>query len=163
MDPKEIAAIAAQAARDVVTAKNAEDEIASLKNEIGELRNVVTEMAKNMVKNAPPTEEKKPVEGENAEGKEKKPVEGENADEPATLENAKPAQKVIAAFASAYNTEWKRGVTPGFDVLASLAGITDADPAARIAAVNAKFAELEGAKATAGNTAGKAVAVGGVF
>lgn len=164
MTPEEIAAIAAKAAREVVTAKNAEDEMASLKNEMGELKNAIAEMAKNMVKNnhkEPDGDEAKPA--ENADAEEKAAAKGENADEPATIENTKPAQKLVAAFASAYNADFGRR-TPSFETLAVLAGISESDPAARIAAVNAKFSELEGAKATATNTvAGKASTAGSVF
>lgn len=162
MTAEEIAALAAKAARDVVTAKNAEDEMTSLKNEIGMLKNAVAEMAKNMVKNVhaePDGDEAKPA--ENTDEEEKKACEGKNADEPATIENTKPAQKLVAAFASAYNADFGRR-TPSFETLATLAGISESDPAARIAAVNAKFSELEGAKATAANVAGK-TSVGGVF
>lgn len=162
MTPEEIAAIAAKAAREVVTAKNAEDEMTSLKNEMGELKNAIAEMAKNMVKNNDKPEEKKPVEGENADHKEPDGDEAPNADEPATLENTKPAQKLVAAFASAYNADFGRR-TPSFETLATLAGISETDPAQRIAAVNAKFSELEGAKATAANAAVKTGSVGGVF
>jgi hypothetical protein len=171
MTAEEIAALAAKAARDVITAKNAEDEMATLKNEMGELKNEVGElknaladMAKNMAKNnEKPADEKKPVEGENADHKEPDGDEAENADEPATLENTKPAQKLVAAFASAYNADFGRK-TPSFGMLAQLAGVTETDPAARIAAVNAKFSELESAKATAANAgAAPKVPVGGTF
>lgn len=163
MTPEEIAAIAAKAAREVVTAKNAEDEMTSLKNEMGELKNAIAEMAKNMVKNnhkEPDGDEAKPA--ENTDAEEKAAAKGENADEPATLENTKPAQKLVAAFASAYNADFGRR-TPSFETLATLAGISETDPAQRIAAVNAKFSELEGAKATAANAAVKTGSVGGVF
>lgn len=164
MTAEEIAALAAKAARDVITAKNAEDEMATLKNEMGELKNAIAEMAKNMVKNKEPDgDEKKPVEGENADHKEPDGDEAKNGDEPATLENTKPAQKLVAAFASAYNADFGRK-TPSFGMLAQLAGVTETDPAARIAAVNAKFSELESAKATAGNTVAAVKAnVGGAF
>lgn len=164
MTAEEIAALAAKAARDVITAKNAEDEMATLKNEMGELKNAIAEMAKNMVKNKEPDGgEKKPVEGENAEHKEPDGDEAKNGGEPATLENTKPAQKLVAAFASAYNADFGRK-TPSFGMLAQLAGVTETDPAARIAAVNAKFSELESAKATATNAgAAPKVTVGGAF
>lgn len=164
MTAEEIAALAAKAARDVITAKNAEDEMATLKNEMGELKNAIAEMAKNMVKNKEPDgDEKKPVEGENADRKEPDGDEAKNGDEPATLENTKPAQKLVAAFASAYNADFGRK-TPSFGMLAQLAGVTETDPAARIAAVNAKFSELESAKATAANAgAAPKVSVGGAF
>lgn len=157
MTSEEIAAIAANAAREVVTAKNAEDEMASMKNELGELKNLVNSLVKNMAKNAdkePDGDEKKPV--ENAD-EEKKDGEAENADEGATLENAKPSQKVISAFATAFNVEFGRK-TPSFATLANLAGIKTEDAVERITAVNAKFTEIEAAKknetVTAKNTAG---------
>ena len=159
MTPEEIAAHAAKAAREVVTAKNAEDEMASMKNKIGELENLVNGLVKNIAtKNADAEKaaegEKKPV--ENAD-EEKKEGEAENADEGATLENAKPSQKVIAAFATALNIEFGRK-TPSFVTLANLAGIKAEDAVERITAVNAKFAEFEAAKknetATVKNVAG---------
>lgn len=146
MERNEILALIENTVKGVVTAKNAEDEMAGLKNELGELKNLVNSLVKNMAKNADAekTEEKKPV--ENADDEKKEPVENADDDkEGATLENAKPSQKIVAAFATAYNAEWKRGVTPGFATLAALAGIKVEDPAERITALNAKYAEIQSA------------------
>jgi len=158
MDEKEIRALVANTVREVVVAKNAEDEMASMKNRVDELTNLVNSLVKNMAKNAD-EEAKKAEEAKNADGEHKEPDgdEAANADEGATLENAKPSQKLIAAFATAYNTEFGRK-TPGFATLATLAGIKAENTADTIAAVNAKFVEIQNAakaetpaKATAGS------------
>lgn len=159
MEKAEILAMIQNTVKEVITAKNAEDEMTNLKNELGELKNAIANMAKNMAKNAD-TGHKEPDgdEAKNADD-EKKEGEAENAEEGATLENAKPSQKLIAAFATAYNTEFGRK-TPGFATLATLAGIKAENTADTIAAVNAKFVEIQNAAKT--ETAPKATA-GGVF
>lgn len=165
MTPEEIAAIAAKAAREVVTAKNAEDEMAGLKNQVSELTNLVNGLIKNAAKNSdkPDEDEKsKPAENADDDKEKEKPVENADDDKPATLENLRPAQKLIASFASAFNADFGRKA-PSFETLAALAGVSETDPGARIAAVNAKFSELESAKATAGNAAVKTGSAGGVF
>jgi len=60
----------------------------------------------------------------------------------ATLENAKPSQEMVKAFSTALNVDFG-AKTPSFDTLAALAGIKETDAAARIVAVNTKFAELQ--------------------
>jgi hypothetical protein len=48
---------------------------------------------------------------------------------------------MVKAFSTALNVDFG-AKTPSFATLAALAGISESDPALRIAAVNAKFAEL---------------------
>jgi hypothetical protein len=97
---------------------------------------------------------KKDEEEEKKEEKKEEEAEAKNEDEKkedvATLENAKPSQAIIAAFATAYNVEFG-AKTPSFLTLAALAGIKEEDSALRIVAVNTKFAEISEKKATAEN------------
>ena len=101
---------------------------------------------------------KKDGEGENADDEAKK-AEEEKA---ATLENAKPSQDVVKAFSTAMNVDFG-GKTPSFDTLAALAGIKETDAAARIVAVNAKFAELQKSAPKEKETAAAQNAAGEVF
>ena len=133
MDEKALASLVATVVKNTMEetakAKNEDDRIEKIEYAIGELKEALTKLTELTGGKA---------EGGNAdeEGKEKK--EDEN---PTTLENAKPAQALVAAFASAYNIDFG-AKTPSFAVLASLAGITETDAGARIAAVNTKFGEM---------------------
>lgn len=162
MERNEILALIQNTVKEVVTAKNAEDEMTSLKNELGELKNLVNGLVKNMAKNADAEKaEEKKAEGENADHKEPDGDEAKNADEGATLENAKPAQKIIAGYAAVYNVDFGRK-TPNFATLANLAGIpVEGRPAAEIiTAVNTKFTEIQNAVKSETVTA---KVTGGVF
>ena len=126
MDEKQLSALVVNTVREAMSAKNAEDEMEALK-----------------AKNADLEKENEELKAKNAayEGKETKEEEKEEAKEAATLENAKPSQALVSAFATAFNTDFG-AKTPSFATLAALSGISESDPAKRIAAVNAKFAEL---------------------
>jgi hypothetical protein len=135
MDDKELAALVTNTVRDtvkeVLSAKNAEDEMEALKAKNAELEKELKGLKGEKGK------------GENAafEGKET-PEEEKEEEKEITAENMKPSQAVIAAFASAYNVDF-RAKTPSFALLAGLASIAETDPAKRIAAVNAKFEEIK--------------------
>jgi len=158
MERSEILALIQNTVKDVVTARNTEDEMAALKNELAETKNLVNSLMKNAAKNAD-EEAKKAEEAKNADKPHDEPDgdEAANADDGATLENAKPSQKVIAAFATAYNLEFGRK-TPGFATLANLAGIKTEGLAAPevITAVNTRYAEIQNA-AKSETAAGKVV------
>jgi hypothetical protein len=134
MDDKELAALVTNTVRDtvkeVMSAKNAEDEMEALKAKNAELE----EKLKGY------EGEKGKAENEAFEGKEDEKEEKEEKE--ITAENMKPSQAVVAAFASAYNVDF-RAKTPSFALLAGLASIAETDPAKRIAAVNAKFEEIK--------------------
>ena len=131
MDPKEIAAIVKNAVEETMKAKNADEKISELESAITEIKEALKEIteATGKTKNA---KEEKPVE---------KKEEGKKEEEGSTVENAKPSQALVAAFATAMNIDFGK-TTPSFSDLAILSGIAEKDPFARIAAVNAKFAEL---------------------
>lgn len=158
MERSEILALIQNTVKEVVTAKNAEDEMTGLKNELGELKNLVNSLVKNMAKNADAEKaEEKKAEGENTD--EEKKDEAKNGDDGATLENAKPSQKIVAAFASAYNVDFGRK-TPSFATLANLAGVKAEGAGEVITAVNTKFAEIQNAVKSETVTA---KVTGGVF
>jgi hypothetical protein len=144
LTPEQITAIVENAVTKAVATKNDGDRLEKLEKAITTLSNAVEEMKKDEEKE----EKKEEAEAKNEEDeKEKKKEEDE---ESATLENAKPSQAIIAAFATAYNVEFG-AKTPSFPTLAALAGIKEEDSALRIAAVNTKFAEISEKKATAEN------------
>lgn len=159
MTEQEIRDIAKAAMREVVSAKNSGDRMDAMEetlkkhgdtlNEIGEKLAVKKEEPKAEGENAAGDGEETPAE-EKAEEKEKK--------EGATLENAKPSQAMVAAFATALNVDFG-AKTPSFASLASLVGIKETDAAARIAAVNTKFAELQAASPKEKSAASSAVEV----
>ena len=140
VEAKEIALIVQNAIKEELSAKNASDEIKELKASVLALKNAVEEMKKEKEK-----EEKEPDgdegKAENEETEEEKKKKEKEDKEPVTLENAKPSQALVAAFASAYNTDFG-AKTPSFAVLAALAGIKEDEASVRIALVNAKFSEL---------------------
>ena len=102
----------------------------------------------------------KKEEAENAEGGEAEEKKEEK--EGATLENAKPSQEMVKAFSTAMNVDFG-AKTPTFATLAALAGIAETDPAARIAAVNTKFAEMQKNAPKENNAAAQNATAGEVF
>ena len=91
-----------------------------------------------------PKEEEEKKEVENSEEEEK---------EDATLENAKPTQELVKAVGTAMNIDFG-SKTPSFKALAGMLGIKEDDPALRIAAVNAKYAEIVNKKPATAQNAG---------
>ena len=154
MNADQIAALVKNAVSEALAAKNAEDEIKELKNKVKNLEEEKDEMkAKNEAFEGKETEkeEKEEKKAENTEDdKEKKAEDGK---EDATLENAKPSQALVAAVGNALNIDFGTK-TPSFASIANMLGVKETDPAARIVAVNAKYAELvKGGKiASAANT-----------
>jgi len=134
MTAEEIKAIAQNAMREALSARNTEDEIEALKTKNAELEKEIEALKGK----------KGEAENEAYEGKETPEEEEAEKKEGATLENAKPSQALVAAFATAMNVDFG-AKTPSFATLAKLSGITETDPVARITAVNAKFAELSAA------------------
>lgn len=150
MDPKELAALVKNAVDEAIAEKNSDDRMSAMEDTLAKHGDALNEINEKL---SPKKEE---VENAAFEGKETAEEEKEEA---ATLENAKPSQDVVKAFSTAMNVDFG-GKTPSFDTLAALSGIKEEDPAARIAAVNAKFAELQTAapekeKAAAQNAAGE--------
>jgi len=148
MDLKEIAALVTNAVEEAMAAKNGEDRMDAMEETLKKHGDALNEISEKLTP--------KKAEGENAEGEEEKKEEKEGA----TLENAKPSQEMVKVFATALNVDFG-AKTPSFGDLAALTGIKETDPALRIAAVNAKFAELqtsapkENDTASAKNTAGE--------
>ena len=155
MTEQEIREIARQAMREVVTAKNSEDRMGALEERVDKIGNALNEINEKLSGMG---------DGKNAafEGKETPEEEAEEkkAEEGAPVENAKPSQEMVKAFATAYNVDFG-GKTPSFATLAAFAGIKETDAVARLAAVNAKFNEIKGA--TAQNTEQKSASVSEVF
>lgn len=150
MDAKEIAALVKNAVEEVMEAKNEGDRMGALEETVKKHGEALNEINEKLT----PKKEEPEAESKNKafEGKE---TEEEEKEEAATLENAKPAQDVVAAFATAFNVDFG-AKTPSFSTLAALAGIKEKDAAARIAAVNTKFTEIRGTvKNTTGDEAGK--------
>jgi len=137
MTPEQIAAIVKNAVKEELAARNAEDEIKELKNKVKNLEDENEEMKKKEAENAA-YEGKETPEEEAEEGKEKK---SKDSKEDTTLENAKPTQALVAAVGTALNIDFG-SKTPSFVSLANMLGIKEIDPAARIIAVNAKYAEM---------------------
>ena len=157
MTSDQIAAIVENAVKKAVTAKNESDRIAELESAIIEINEAIKEIKEAMEMDGEGEAENcgfgkgKNAKGKNAdvepetkseEGKEKKAEEGK---EDVTLENAKPAQALIAAVGTALNIDFG-SKTPSFATIANMLGIKETDPAARIIAVNAKFSELSAKK-----------------
>jgi len=148
MNEQQLTALVVNTVREAISAKNAEDELEALRTKNAELE----EKLKGYEGKG---------EGENADdaAEEKK----EEKDEKGTpLENAKPSQEMVKVFSTALNVDFG-AKTPSFAALAALAGITETDPAARIAAVNAKFAEMQKNAPKENQTAAAQNAAGEVF
>ncbi len=141
MTADQIAAIVENAVTKAVTAKNESDRLDKLESMVAQLANAVK--AKNeddeKKKEEEKDEKKEDAKAENEDDKEKKAEEGK---EDATLENAKPAQSLVAAIGNSLNIDFG-SKTPSFATLANLLGIKETDPAERIAAVNAKVKFVE--------------------
>lgn len=142
---EQVSTIVQNAIEKALTAKNEGDRLDKLEKSIISIANAVEEMKK---------EEKDEKEEEKAEAGNKAKAKNEDEEEKkeeekeaATLENAKPSQAMVAAFASTFNVDFG-AKTPSFKTLASLAGIAEEDAAKRIAAVNTKFTEISEKKAT---------------
>ena len=149
MDPKELAALVKNAVDEAMAEKNTGDRMDAMEETLAKHGDALNEINEKL-------SPKKEAEGENADGEEKQEEEKKEA---ATLENAKPSQEMVKAFATAMNVDFG-AKTPSFADLAALASIKETDPAARIAAVNTKFGELQKAapekeKAAAQNAAGE--------
>ena len=154
MTEQEIRDIAKQAMREVVTARNSEDRFSALEDTVKKHGDALNEINEKLTP--------KKAEGENAAGDDEETAKEEKEEEKekkegATLENAsKPSQALIAAFASALNADFG-AKTPTWGELAGQAGIKEPAGAARIAAVNTKFAEIQKnapkEKSTASNSA----------
>jgi hypothetical protein len=136
MTAENIAAIVENAVKKAVTAKNESDRLDKLESMVAQLTNAVK--AKNEEKKE--DEKKEDVKAENED--EEKKDEKDEKKEDATLENAKPAQSLVAAVGNSLNIDFG-SKTPSFATLASLLGIKETDPAERIAAVNAKVKFVE--------------------
>ena len=141
---EQITALVKNAVSEILTAKNAEDRTKELEDEVKNLKEELKNcgFGKKNAKNAETEEEekkKKEEEAKNAEEEEKKKEAEEEKD--STLENAKPSQALVAAVANSLNIDFGTK-TPSFNSIAGMLGIKEADPALRIAAVNAKYSEL---------------------
>lgn len=144
MTPEQIAAIVKNAVKEELAAKNAEDRVKELEEEVKNLK------AKNEAYEGKESkEEEKKEEAENSD--EEKKAEEEKED--ATLENAKPTQELVKAVGTAMNIDFG-SKTPSFKSLAGMLGIKEDDPALRIAAVNAKYAEIVNKKPATAQNAG---------
>jgi hypothetical protein len=143
MEPKEIVALVKNAVEEAIAAKNTGDRMDAMEETLKKHGDALNEISEKLT----PKKEEPKAEGENAAGDGEETPAEEKAEEKekkegATLENAKPSQAMVAAFATAMNVDFG-AKTPSFPTLAALAGITENDPALRIAAVNAKFAEMQ--------------------
>lgn len=132
MDPKELAALVKNAVDEAIAEKNGEDRMSAMEETLKAHGDALNEINEKLTPKA---------EGENGEAFEGKETPEEEKKEAATLENAKPSQEMVKAFSTALNVDFG-AKTPSFATLAALAGISESDPAARIAAVNAKFGEI---------------------
>lgn len=150
MDPKELAALVKNAVDEAIAEKNSDDRMSAMEETLAKHGDALNEINEKL-------SPKQEGEGENADD-EKKDEEKEGA----TLENAKPSQEMVKAFATAMNVDFG-AKTPTFAALAALAGIKETDPAQRIAAVNAKFAELQTAAPKEKEAAAAQNAAGEVF
>jgi len=130
MDIKEIAALVKNAVEEAIAAKNGEDRMDAMEATLAKHGDALNEINEKL---SPKKEE-----AENADGEAKK----EEEEKAATLENAKPSQEMVKAFSTALNVDFG-AKTPSFATLAALAGLSETDPALRIAAVNTKFAEMQ--------------------
>lgn len=152
MDAKEIAALVKNAVEEAIAEKNSDDRMSAMEDTLKAHGDALNEINEKLSPKG---------EGENAafEGKETAEEEKAEDKEGAPVENAKPSQEMVKTFSTAMNVDFG-GKTPSFAALAALSGIQETDPAARIVAVNAKFAELrnmpkEIVTAAAHNTAGE--------
>ena len=153
MDPKELAALVKNAVDEAIAEKNGEDRMGAMEETLKAHGDALNEINEKLTP-------KKDETAENAEGEEEKKKEEE--EKAATLENAKPSQEMVKAFSTALNVDFG-AKTPSFATLAALAGISESDPAARIAAVNTKFGELQKTAPKENQTAAAHNAVGEVF
>lgn len=153
MDPKELAALVKNAVDEAIAAKNGEDRMDAMEETLSKHGDALNEISEKL---SPKKEEVENVDGE--EGAEKKDDEKDGA----TLENAKPTQEMVKAFSTALNVDFG-AKTPSFATLAALAGISENDPALRIAAVNTKFAEMQKNAPKENQTAAAQNAAGEVF
>jgi hypothetical protein len=143
--PEAIAAIVKNAVKEELAAKNAEDKVKELEEEVKNLK------AKNEAYEGKETEKEEKEEKKAENSDEEKKDEKEDKED-ATLENAMPTQELVKAVGTALNIDFG-SKTPSFKALAGMLGIKEDDPALRIAAVNAKFNELvSGKKAEVKNT-----------
>ena len=133
MDPKELAALVKNAVDEAIAEKNGEDRMGAMEETLKAHGDALNEINEKLT---PKKDEAANADGE--EGAEKKDDEKDGA----TLENAKPSQEMVKAFSTALNVDFG-AKTPSFATLAALAGISESDPAARIAAVNAKFGDMQ--------------------
>lgn len=133
MDPKELAALVKNAVDEAIAEKNGEDRMSAMEETLKAHGDALNEINEKLT---PKKDEAANADGE--EGAEKKDDEKDGA----TLENAKPSQEMVKAFSTALNVDFG-AKTPSFATLAALAGISESDPAARIAAVNAKFGDMQ--------------------
>jgi hypothetical protein len=137
---EQIAAIVENAVSKAVTAKNDGERLEKLENAVTSLSNAVEDLKKDDKEEKKEEKEAKAENEEDEKSEEEKKKEEEKK-EAATLENTKPAQPLIDAVGTALNIDFG-SKTPSFASLASLMGITETDPAKRITAVNAKYAEI---------------------
>jgi hypothetical protein len=152
MTAEEIRAIAQNAMREAIAAKNEDDRMEKLESAVNGILEKLKdgESANSKAKNE--AYEGKETKEEEAAEKKAEEKEGD------TVENAKPSQALVAAFSTALNIDFGTK-TPSFADLAKLSGIVETDPFARITAVNAKYAELTAvtAKNTVPNVSSKEV------
>ena len=133
MDPKELAALVKNAVDEAIAEKNGEDRMGAMEETLKAHGDALNEINEKLTPKA---------EGENGEAFEGKETPEEEKKEAATLENAKPSQEMVKAFSTALNVDFG-AKTPSFATLAALSGLSETDPARRIAAVNTKFAEMQ--------------------
>ena len=130
MDPKELAALVKNAVDEAIAEKNSDDRMDAMEETLKAHGDALNEINEKLTPKGA---------GATADDPEKKP---DDEKEGATLENAKPSQEMVKAFSTALNVDFG-AKTPSFATLATLSGIKENDPAARIVAVNTKFAELQ--------------------
>jgi len=134
MDPKELAALVKNAVDEAIAEKNSGDRMDAMEDAIKKHGDALNEINEKL------TPKKAEGEGENAD--DEKADDKKDDEKGATLENAKPSQEMVKAFSTALNVDFG-AKTPSFSALAALVGIAEPDPAARIAAVNAKYADMQ--------------------
>lgn len=155
IDSKELAAAVKNAVEEVMKEKTGDDRLSELESAVNLLGEAVKEIKEAMGAEG----ENCSAKGKNNEGEEEGKEGKKEEKDSATLENAKPSQAMVAAFSTAFNTDFG-AKTPSFATLGALAGVKETDPAARIAAVNAKFAEMQ---KTSPKKDEESFSVGGVF
>ena len=154
MEPNEIAALVKNAVEEAIAIKNTGDRMDAMEETLKKHGDALNEINEKL--------SPKKAEGENGEAFEGKETAEEEKKEAATLENAKPSQEMVKVFSTALNVDFG-AKTPSFSALAALAGIKETDPALRIAAVNAKFAEMQKNESKEKYTAAAHNTVGEVF